>query len=71
LVPSLCAVPGVVKLRAPVLAKGEPAIAVEFPVVGSNHEAAIGLVKFAILTLSDVEMGVYVIASELLHAVVA
>jgi hypothetical protein len=71
-VASLCAVPGVVKVCAPVLAKGDPAIGVELPVVGSYQEAFIGFEKFAILTVSVVETGVYVSASEpLIQAVVA
>ena len=62
-VPSACAVLGVVKLWEPLWANGEPGIAVELPVVGSYQEAVISFEKFAILTESVVETGVYVMAS--------
>jgi len=54
---------GVVKLWEPLLANGEPLIAVELPVVGSYQKAVMGFEKFAILTESVVETGVYVMAS--------
>ena len=72
-VPSACAMLGVVKLWEPLLANGEPLIALELPVVGSYQEAVIGFEKFAMLTDSVVETGVYVMARVplLFQAVVA
>ena len=55
---------GVVKFWEPVL--GKKPIAVEVP-VGSNHEAFIDFEKFAILTESVVETGVYTMARESLE----
>jgi hypothetical protein len=60
-------VPGVVKLRAPLLAKGEPVIAVEFPVVGSYQEAFMAFENIFMFTLSGVVVaatGVYTTAAD-------
>jgi hypothetical protein len=49
----------------PLLAKGEPLIWVEVPVVGSYQKAAIdGFENFAMSTESVAKTGVYAIASE-------
>lgn len=57
-IPSLCAVLGVVKLCVPLLAKGEPLITVEVPVVGSYQEAVTGFVNIPRSTNRIVETGV-------------
>ena len=69
-VPSVWVPGGVMKFCEPLLAKGEPAMAVEAPVVGSYQEAVMDFVKFAMLTVRVVETGVYTMASVGFQAVV-
>src|SRR5438477_10089110 len=54
--------PGGAKVRDPVLAKGDPAMADEVPEAGSNQLAETGPASFAMLTVRARGLGMYAMA---------